>query len=117
MKKPSFDEMLEQLKLRDRALREAHERFEECVRDRTRDLERAKAAAEVADQARSEIVAAMSQEMRTTMLGLTGYTDLLLETELSAEQRRYVDAISRSCAALLRLVDDLRDDRWREDPE
>lgn len=54
-------------------------------------------------------IATVSHELRAPLHGMKGLADLLAETELTAEQRSYVDAIGQSTAALGRVVDDLLD--------
>ncbi|MEM9170726.1 MAG: response regulator [Pseudomonadota bacterium] len=54
-------------------------------------------------------LATMSHEMRTPLNGILGMTGLLLDTELSANQRAYADAVRQSGGALLALINDLLD--------
>ena len=76
---------------------------------KTRQLERAKVAADAANQAKSEFLASMSHEIRTPMNAILGMADMLWESRLSKAQRNYVNLFRNAGENLLLLINDILD--------
>jgi two-component system, sensor histidine kinase and response regulator len=73
------------------------------------ELTEARKGAEAADQAKSRFLASMSHEMRTPLTGILGFTEILLEEEMTRDQKEAVNAIKTSGDTLLSFMNDILD--------
>jgi two-component system, sensor histidine kinase and response regulator len=92
-----------------KAAEEAVQAFARTLEHKNEELNQAVRKAEEANRAKSSFLATVSHEVRTPMNGVIGMAGLLLDTDLSEEQREYAEAVRHSGENLLQIINDILD--------
>lgn len=106
-------ELLEDIESNNQIIQEQQENYSKTleaeIQHQTKELLLAKQNAEEASMAKTDFLASMSHEIRTPMNAVIGFTDLLLDSTLSDEQKEYAQIIKKSSHSLLDIINDILD--------
>ncbi len=112
----AFDQMADDIKIKNNELHSAKDVLERRVAERTSELNKltnqlasAKDAAEAASEAKTQFLARMSHEIRTPMHAVMSMTGFVLKTDLTDKQREYLQVIQVSAENLLAIINDILD--------
>lgn len=105
----ALKEEAEERKREDEELRRSRDELEQRVRERTAELVKAKDAADAAAETKAAFMANMSHELRTPMNAVLGMTSLLLEEDLTPDQKDYVETIRSGGEAMMDLINNILD--------